>query len=110
LVTNITRQKVQARETLKPEPTPDDPDLIQVVIKLPSGTRLERKFLKTDSLMHLYQFVFCHREAPDVFEIAINFPKRTLQCKGTEDNPEPPTFTEAGLGRKEMLFVYDLES
>ncbi len=55
-------------------------------------------------------FVFSHQEAPDFFEIATNFPKRTLVCKPTEENPEPPTFIESGLGRNEMLFVYDLES
>ncbi|ODN02705.1 FAS-associated factor 2-B [Orchesella cincta] len=106
----IKRQKVLAGETLKAEPAANDPDLVRVVIKLPSGTRLERKFLKTDSLKHLYQFVFSHKEAPDFFEIATNFPKRNLPCKITEENPEPPTFLDAGLGRNEMLFVYDLES
>ncbi len=47
---DIKRQKIEAAETLKPEPPSDHPDAIRTVIKLPNGTRLERRFLNTDSL------------------------------------------------------------
>jgi FAS-associated factor 2 len=95
---------------LKQEPAPDAPNVIRCIIKLPNGQRLERRFLSSDSLKHLYNFVFSHPQSPDLFEIATNFPKRTLPCKPTSDDEDPPTFTEVGLQRNEMLFVYDLES
>ncbi|XP_035716432.1 FAS-associated factor 2-like, partial [Folsomia candida] len=61
--------------------------------------------------LHLYQFVFSHAEAPNNFDIATNFPKRSLPCKTTsKGNPTPPTFMDVGLRKNEMLFVYDLES
>jgi len=109
-IEDLKNQKSLAAKTLKKEPSAQHPDAIRTVIKLPNGTRLERRFLKTDSLSHLYQFVFSHAEAPNVFDIATNFPKRNLPCKASSSNPTPPSFAEAGLGRSEMLFVYDLES
>ncbi|OXA42616.1 FAS-associated factor 2 [Folsomia candida] len=110
-IEDIKRQKKEAGEALKMEPPADHPDTIRTIIKLPNGTRLERRFLKTDSLSHLYQFVFSHAEAPNNFDIATNFPKRSLPCKTTsKSNPTPPTFMDVGLGKNEMLFVYDLES
>jgi FAS-associated factor 2 len=108
----LRRLKIEAgREVeVKGEPGAGEPDVIRMVIKLPNGTRLERRFFKSDSLKHLYLFVFSHSDAPDYFEIATNFPKRTLPCKPCPENPHPPSFIEFGLGRNEMLFVYDLES
>lgn len=54
----------------------------------------------------IYNFIFCHPSSPDSFEIATNFPKRTLQC---EEEGEK-TLVEAGLGGREVLFVYDLDA
>jgi len=138
---DLIRQKEIARETLREEPPSDHPDCVKMLIKLPCGTRLERRFLKTDSLevsrkiechclfcfwfmfnfmstnfnsiwlfQLLYQFVFGHLRSPNYFDIATNFPKKTLACKASPENPKPLTFNEAGLRRNETLFVYDLES
>ncbi|OXA55478.1 FAS-associated factor 2-B [Folsomia candida] len=91
-IEDIKRQKKEAGEALKMELPVDHPDTIH-------------------SLSHLYQFVFSHAEAPNNFDIATNFPKRSLPCKTTsKGNPTPPTFMDVGLGKNEMLFVYDLES
>ena len=38
------------RDALPEEPMADDPDAVRVLLKLPNGTRLERRFLKTHSL------------------------------------------------------------
>lgn len=32
------------------EPMPDEPDAVRLLLKLPNGTRLERRFLKGQSL------------------------------------------------------------
>jgi FAS-associated factor 2 len=47
----LKRQKIEAGQNLKPEPSPDEPGVIRVMIKLPTGTRLERRFLNSDSLL-----------------------------------------------------------
>jgi hypothetical protein len=42
---------------LKEEPPADHPHSIRTIIKLPNGTRLERRFLSTDSLSVLNFFI-----------------------------------------------------
>ena len=54
--------------------------------------------------------MFVHEAAPDDFQIVTNFPRKVLPCEPTADNPHPPTFTEIGLGKSEMLFVHDNEA
>ena len=61
-------------------------------------------------LQHLYNYVFVHEAAPDDFLVVTNFPRRTLPVQPTNENPEPPTFEEVGLGKSEMLFVQDNEA
>ena len=58
----------------------------------------------------VYYYVFCHPASPDTFEIATNFPKRVLNCTPQLAGDEVQTLREAGLRRREVLFVYDLEA
>jgi len=106
----IQRLKIDLAVEIPEEPDKDCVDSIRILIKLPGGQRLERRFLPTHSLKHLYYFVFCHPDSPDEFDIVTNFPRRTLQCKPSAESPEPPSLKEAGFGRSEMLFVNDLEA
>lgn len=110
----ILQEKENRKEELKneipEEPSPTDPDAITVVLKLPHGARVERRFLKSQSLKYLYYFAFCHEDCPDNFHVVKNFPRMTLQCEPSDSHPEPQTFEEAGLGKKEMLFVQDNEA
>lgn len=107
------------------EPPANHPDTIKLMVKLPNGTRLERRFLKTQSIKHLYNFVFCHPEAPFKFQVTANFPKRTLPGSSPAMQPhsnavnsdvqmdvddEGPTFADVGIGKSEMLLVIDLEA
>ncbi|KAE8748558.1 hypothetical protein FOCC_FOCC004734 [Frankliniella occidentalis] len=102
----IQRQKVELACKVPAEPSSDHPESVHVVIKLPTGKRLERRFLQSHPLEAIFLFVFCHPEAPDRFEIATNFPKRVLQC----ENNTQDTLADVGLRRGEVLFVYDLEA
>lgn len=106
----IQHLKVELADQVPNEPSADAVNTIHVVIKLPEGTRLERRFMRNHSLKYLYYFVFCHDQSPNEFEITSNFPRRVLPCQPTMECPEPPSFAEAGLGRSEMLFVHDLEA
>lgn len=111
------------------EPDATHPDAVHVVIKLPSGQRLDRRFLKTHSLevilgfiykyyisnlflylQAIFYFVFCHPNAPDSFEITTNFPKRVLHCLPSNPNDRVQTLEEAGLKNREVLFINDLDA
>nr|WMH04084.1 ubiquitin regulatory X domain containing protein 8 [Sinonovacula constricta] len=104
------QRKEQLRCDIPEEPPADSPDCVAVVLKLPDGTRIGRRFLKTQSLKYLYYFTFCHEKCPDDFHIVTNFPRRTLPCEPTDETPEPITFEEAQLGKNELLFVQDNEA
>lgn len=46
----MQREKVDAVDKIPSEPDASNPDAVHVVFKLPSGCRLERRFLKSHSL------------------------------------------------------------
>jgi len=106
----IVKMKIELAGEIPEEPEIGGEDTVRVLIKLPGGQRLERRFLLSHSLKHIYYFVFCHPDSPDQFDIVTNFPRRTLPCKPCPAMPAPPSLQEAGFGKSEMLFVADLDS
>ena len=124
----IAKAKIECASLIPSEPDTSETNVLRIVIKLPEGQRLERKFLKTDSLKYLFYYVFCHPESPDDFDITTNFPRKVLNCKplhlirdlglndaatnkeSNSDQEEPPSFEESGIGQSTMLFVNDLEA
>lgn len=103
-------KKTELRTQIPEEPPAGHPDAIKIMLKLPHGIRIERRFLRSQSLKYLYYFAFCHEECPDDFRIVTNFPKRTLPCEPTDDDLEPISFAECGLGKNEVVFVQDNEA
>lgn len=106
----IQRKKIEYQMHIPDEPPPNHPEAVHIVIKLPNGMRLERRFLQNHSLEAVFYYVFCHPASPDTFEIATNFPKRVLNCAPQGDGSHIQTLKEAGLRCREVLFVYDLEA
>lgn len=102
----LKRKKLELRSQVPDEPAPSHPEAVSIVFKLPSGDRLERRFLISHTLKDIYHFVFCHPDSPDSLEIATNFPKKILNIE--ED--AATTLESAGLKKREVLFVYDLEA
>ena len=89
----VKQQKVDLASEIPGEPQASDPSAVRVVIKLPHGQvgdfsitsdswftspewwkiihiqqRLERRFLMSHSLKHIYYFVFCHPDRWDEFQ------------------------------------------
>ncbi|XP_058451301.1 FAS-associated factor 2 [Malaya genurostris] len=109
---NIERLKMDLASQVPSEPETGAPDTISIVFKLPSGLRLERRFHSSNTLKDIHNFIFCHPDAPDSFEVTANFPKRVLQCGANEGSSSGPlpTLVEAGLKNREVLFVVDLDA
>ncbi|XP_055598809.1 FAS-associated factor 2 [Uranotaenia lowii] len=115
---DLERLKLELASEVPSEPEPGASGTISIVFKLPSGLRLERRFLSSHTLKDIHNFIFCHPEAPDSFEITTNFPKRVLQCnaKDEENNPSGDktsgslSLLESGLKNREVLFVADLDA
>lgn len=107
---SLRREKLNSLDRIPPEPDACHPDAVHVLFKLPSGCRLERRFLKTHSLEHLFFYVFCHPSSPDSFEITTNFPRRILKCRPGHDKEIVQTLEQAGLKNREVLFINDLDA
>ncbi|CRK93275.1 CLUMA_CG006818, isoform A [Clunio marinus] len=120
------RLKMELLHRVPLEPPEDESNAISIVFKLPNGMRITRRFLKINSLNDIHNFIFCHPDAPDTFEITQNFPKRILNCgryhfdqfTGYESvndiinssKEQVLTVGDAGLQNREVLFVSDLDA
>uniref|UniRef100_A0A3Q1MJK0 FAS-associated factor 2 n=3 Tax=Bos TaxID=9903 RepID=A0A3Q1MJK0_BOVIN len=105
---NLQEEKERKLECLPPEPSPDDPESVKIIFKLPNDSRVERRFHFSQSLTVIHDFLFSLKESPEKFQIEANFPRRVLPCLPSEEWPNPPTLQEAGLSHTEVLFVQDL--
>ncbi|XP_022699313.1 FAS-associated factor 2-like [Varroa jacobsoni] len=105
------REKVELARQVPAEPAKEDEGAIQLALRLPSGKRIDRRFLQTHSMKYLYYYVLCHSEAPDNFEIHTSYPRRKIPCQPAPGSEEdPPSFIEFGLARNESLMVSDLDA
>ncbi|XP_058056947.1 FAS-associated factor 2 [Anopheles bellator] len=108
---DIERLKLELADQVPSEPEAAAQDTISIVFKLPSGLRLERRFHNTDTMTDIYNFIFCHPNAPDCFEITTIYPKRALECVPQAAGEGPgPTLLQSGLKNREVLFVADLDA
>lgn len=101
----LKKQKVEMLASIPPEPSLEEPGSLTIVFIMPGGVRIERRFSETSPLADVLNFVFCHPSSPDIFEVATNFPKRVLNV---EDRNK--TLKQAGLQKREVLFINDLDS
>jgi FAS-associated factor 2 len=104
----ILNRKSELRKLLAERVQPDvsNPLAIKLIVKLPTGNRFERVFLKSDPLSELYKFVFSNEECPLNFEIVTNFPRKVIEC-----NEETSlSIEEFGITQSMLLFVNDLDA
>lgn len=104
----IVNKRIALRKLLleTPEPEASDPQALKLLIKLPTGSRHQRIFRRTDQLSELYKFVYSQEECPKNFEIAINFPHRVVECTETTSQ----SIQDGGINQSMLLFVNDLDA
>ncbi|CAG9564728.1 unnamed protein product [Danaus chrysippus] len=97
------QQVIEARAAMAanlPEEPASGSSAVALLIRLPCGERLTRRFYLVNTTQDLYNFVFSHPQSPEEFEITTNFPKRVI-ARG------PSTLTDVGLKDRDVLFVND---
>ena len=88
------------------EPGEDEAGVSKLVIRLPEGSRAERRFYSSDRISDVYNFVDTLDELDvDRYSLVSNFPRKTF-TKGGEDL----TLVEAGVHPNGALFVQIEES
>lgn len=92
-----------AKETSLPEePAIDDENSVSLVVKMPDGSRRGRRFLKTDRLQILFDFIDVGREVkPGTYRVVRPYPRRAF---GVSDGSS--SLNELGLtSKQEALFL-----
>lgn len=94
---------VKQKRTVPPEPASDEPGCVVLAIKLPDGTRLERRFRQTDLLADVLLVAQEHSPRPlPPCELCTNdVPKKLLTDYGM-------TLKQAGLSVRTMLILGEL--
>lgn len=62
LRTRLLKLKVELADRIPAEPAATDENVIRLLVKLPNGTRLERRFKRNTSLKVLAFFIFCQEQ------------------------------------------------
>ncbi|XP_068707194.1 FAS-associated factor 2-like [Montipora foliosa] len=103
---SIAQDRVDRKCRLPDEPDSSNADAIRVLIKLSNGKRLERRFLKSNPLHALYDFVFCDEESPAEFVLVSNFPRKIYALDSASEHQ---TLEDAGIEANALLFVQNIE-
>ena len=92
-----------SNSSLPPEPSTDDPNCVTLAIKLPDGTRFERRFHHTDLIADIIHAAQCHstQPLPDCELFTSDVPKKLLTDYRL-------TLREAGLSVRTMLILSEL--
>jgi len=97
------KQELERKQRELPQPpAADAKDTTSVVVRLPNGNRLMRKFNKTDLLRHVYDFVDLSSELqPGSYHLVSSYPRQVYA------NQER-TLGEAGLVPQAALLIEDV--
>ncbi|KAI3689572.1 hypothetical protein L2E82_47533 [Cichorium intybus] len=98
----IERQLAAKEASLPQEPSSDDENAVTLLVRMPDGSRRGRRFLRTDKLQYLFNFIDVARVVkPGSYRLVRPYPRRAFS-----DGESSLTFDELGLSSKqEALFL-----
>ncbi|XP_023752806.1 plant UBX domain-containing protein 8 [Lactuca sativa] len=98
----IERQLAAKEASLPHEPSPDDENAVTLLVRMPDGSRRGRRFLRTDKLQYLFNFIDVARVVkPGSYRLVRPYPRRAFS-----DGESSLTLDELGLSSKqEALFL-----
>ncbi|KAG8663902.1 plant UBX domain-containing protein 9 isoform X2 [Manihot esculenta] len=98
-----TKRLIAAKEASLPqEPAVDDTNAVTLLVRMPDGSRHGRRFLKSDKLQYLFDFIDVGGTVkPGTYRVVRPYPRRTF-CTGDSSL----SLNELGLNNKqEALFL-----
>ena len=102
----IDARRAEKVGKLRSEPGEDEDGVSKLAIRLPDGSRAERRFYSSDRISDVYNFVDTLEELDiSAYSLVSNFPRKTF-TRGGEDL----TLLEAGVHPNGALFVQNEES
>ncbi|KAL8053777.1 hypothetical protein ABFX02_05G096200 [Erythranthe guttata] len=90
------RQLAAKEASLPQEPTADDENAVTLLLRMPDGNKCERRFLKSDKLQCLFDFIDVGRVVkPGSYRLVRHYPRRVFS-----DEESTSTLHELGLTSK----------
>lgn len=98
----LERQLAAKEASLPQEPTSDDENAVNLLVRMPDGSRRGRRFLRTDKLQYLFDFIDVARVIkPGTYRLVRPYPRRAFS-----DGESSSTLEELGLtSKQEALFL-----
>ncbi|XP_030947443.1 plant UBX domain-containing protein 8-like [Quercus lobata] len=98
----LERQLAAKEASLPQEPASDDESAITLLVRMPDGSRRGRRFLKSDKLQFLFDFIDVGRAVkPGTYRLVRPYPRRAFS-----DGESALTLNELGLtSKQEALFL-----
>ncbi|CAI9771765.1 unnamed protein product [Fraxinus pennsylvanica] len=98
----IERELAAKEASLPQEPTSDDENAVTLLVRMPDGSRRGRRFLKSDKLQYLFDFIDVGRGIkPGSYRLVRPYPRRAFS-----DGERNSTLSELGLtSKQEALFL-----
>ncbi|KAG9160726.1 hypothetical protein Leryth_022311 [Lithospermum erythrorhizon] len=96
------RQLAEKEASLPQEPALKDENAVTLLVRMPDGSRRGRRFLKSDKLQSLFDFIDVGRVIkPGTYKVVIPYPRRAFS-----DGESSLTLNELGLtSKQEALFL-----
>ncbi|KAJ1398093.1 UBX domain [Sesbania bispinosa] len=98
----LETQLLAKEASLPPEPSSEDVNAVTLLVKMPDGSRRGRRFLRSDKLQSLFDFIDIGRAVkPGSYRLVRPYPRRAFS-----DGESAATLDELGLTNKqEALFL-----
>eukprot|EP01018_Ginkgo_biloba_P018066 Gb_05634 [translate_table: standard] len=96
------RQLVAKKAALPPEPAVEDENAVTLLVRMPDGSRRGRRFLKSDRLQSLFDFIDVGGGVkPGTYRLVRHYPRRAFT-----DGEHGSSLSELGLtSKQEALFL-----
>ncbi|KAK9817835.1 hypothetical protein WJX72_002895 [[Myrmecia] bisecta] len=102
----LERQLKSKAQALPGEPPCDHPDALTVMVRMPNGSRISRRFVKDDPLQALFDYVAVEAKGSDIkpgsFNLVTQFPRKVL----SEDTGG--SLRDAGLLQKQEAVLIEM--
>ncbi|KAL3833548.1 hypothetical protein ACJIZ3_008284 [Penstemon smallii] len=100
-----TERQLAAKEASLPqEPTSDNENAVNLLVRMPDGSRRGRRFLKSDKLQFLFDFIDVGRVVkPGSYRLVRPYPRRAFS-----DGESTATLNELGLTSKQEALYLEL--
>ncbi|KAJ4835066.1 hypothetical protein Tsubulata_028836 [Turnera subulata] len=98
----LERQLAAKEASLPQEPAADDENAVTLLVRMPDGTRRGRRFLRSDKLQVLFDFIDIGKAVkPGTYRLVRPYPRRAFS-----DGESAVTLNELGLtSKQEALFL-----